>query len=151
MVTEQSHRDIVFILDGHRVTGFAEDDPPVDFPAIELLTEKYGQDGQMYVMSTARRGGQFTVKLLPTSPTTKLWMRHHAEIQNGAIKNYAGSYADPNLDYDTLIRGAKLKTAPSTVVPGVTAEFVFVAQELIPEFDNANFAAAPFAPSSPGS
>ncbi len=143
MTTQTSNRHTLLILNGVRITGFSDDDPPVELPDIELAEETFGQDGTMYVRGTAKQGGEVMVKLLPTSPQTKWLMRKHAEIQSGARVEWEGTYGDPTLNYKTLLRGGVLKSAPPGISPGKNAEFTFVFEQLIPQFDSARFAAAP--------
>ena len=143
MPTELSHRHQTLIMNGERVTGLASDDPPVDLPQIALIEEDFGNDGTMYGMGTAMRGGDVVVKLQPSSPQVKSWMRKFAEIQAGARILWNGVYGDSSLGYSTLLRGGFLKQARPGITPGQTAEFTFVFEECIPQFDNARFAPIP--------
>ena len=136
MPTELGWRHITFILNGERVTGFAKDTPPVDFPGIDLLEEDWGPDGTLHVMSTGRKGGELTIKLLPTSNFCGKFLRWHAQIQNDEILDFEGSYSDARLNYSTLLRGGKLKTCPPAIVPGQMFEVMMLFEELIPQADN---------------
>ena len=62
------YRNLVLEMNGEQVVGLSEDDPPIEFPTIEFLEEHYGKDGALYGMHTLMRGGEFKVKLQPTSP-----------------------------------------------------------------------------------
>lgn len=128
---------------GHRITGLADEDPPVEMPIIEVETETWGKDGTLYTDSTGRRGGEVKVKLLPTSVSTKHLMRKFAEIQGGRRINWEGFYGDILLNQHSLLRGGRMKMAPATISPGVTAEFTFVFEEIIPSFDSAEFEPSP--------
>ena len=100
-----SHSHQQLIMNGERVSGLSDDDNPVELPNITLVEENYGSDGIMYVMGTSIKGGEVKVKLQPTSPHVKQWMRDFAQIQQGAVINYNGSYGDGNLGYNTVFRG----------------------------------------------
>ena len=137
-------RNQILTMNGARVSGLSDDDVPVDIPVIEVLTEVFGQDGTLYTRGNAKRGGPVTVKLLPISLHTKIWIRQFTEImQDGAEIEYNGSWGNPEKGYTTLLRNGALKSAPPAISPGVNPEFMFVFEEIIPEFDDADFGAAP--------
>ena len=138
-----SHRHQVLIINGEYVTGLADDDNPVELPVTQLVEEKFGKDGTLYVVATNVRGGEVKIKLQPTSQQTKTWLRDHARIQQGERINYTGSYGDSDLGYNTRLEGGFLKMAPHGISPNVNAEFTFIFEELIPEFDNAAFRPSP--------
>ena len=141
--TQLSHSHQVLIINGERVSGLAPGDNPVELPTITLVEEEYGSDGIMYTMATSVKGGEVKVKLQPTSATVQTWMRDFARIQQGERIAYNGSYGDSELGYNTALRGGVLKMAPPGVTPGVNAEFTFVFEECVPEFDSAQFRPAP--------
>ena len=134
-----SNRSARLIINGETVSGLSKDDPPVELPLINLVDEDYGNDGTLLAYGTAMRGGPVKVKLQPTSPQVKSWMRLHAQIQAGAIVNFNGVYGDPRLGFDTLLRGGFLKEARPGVSPKQDAEFTFIFEETVPQFDNAKF------------
>ena len=137
-------KNINFILNGHRVAGYADESPPVEMPIIEIETVVWGKDGTMMTNSTGRQGGEVKVKLLGTSTTTKFLMREWARIQRtGETVNWEGTYGDTLLNYRSLLRGGRLTMAPVTVSPEVTAEFTFVFEQIIPQFDTARFVTEP--------
>ena len=142
MATQLSNSAIVFILNGHRFSGFADEDPPVDFEVPEIATANFGKDGGLYTNDTGKRGGELTVKLLPASPSTKWMMRNHSLIKTGSIIHWSGTYSDPNLSYHSVLRGGVLTKAPNATPPGQNAEFMFVFEEIIPDYDSARFSAS---------
>ncbi len=143
MTTQHSHLHSQLIINGELVAGYSEDDPPVEFESITHAEEMYGQDGTLYAKGTSRRGVTMTVKLLPSSTTAEKWMRRSAEISQGARLNWEGSYGDQALGTITALRGGFLKEAPVALVPGQTAEFVFVWEESLPQFDGSNLSPSP--------
>jgi len=66
MTTQLSTRSSILILNGVRITGFSDDDNPVEFAESELATVKFGQDGTLYANANGHQGGEMTVKLLPS-------------------------------------------------------------------------------------
>lgn len=138
-----SHSHQVLILNGRRISGLASGDNPVELPTITITEETFSSDGIMYTMDTSVKGGEVKVKLIPTSNDVKEFMRDFARIQQGERIAYNGSYGDSELGYNTALRGGVMKMAPPGITPGVNAEFTFVFEETIPEFDNAQFRPAP--------
>ena len=145
MPNELSHRQCELILNAHRFTGFSDDDPPVDFPAIDLTKIQYGQDGTLYATDTGRQGGEMMVKLAPSSPSAQRIARWFRERQQGARRTFSGTYGDPGLGYSLTLEGGKLVSAPPIVVPGQTYEAKFSFERLIPQMDGAQFDPAPAA------
>ena len=143
MPIQLSYNNIILTMNGERVVGLSEDDNPIELPDIELITDRFGRDGTLFVMGTSRQGGEVKVKLLPTSPTVKNWMIRHAEIQKGARIIWRGTLEDTERNFSIEMFGGFLKMAPPGVVPGADPEFVFVFEQLIPNFDNAQFAPSP--------
>lgn len=147
MPNQTSHKHFFLIMNGERVEGLSDDDPPIEFEDIDYNEEVYGMDGTMYTKATNRRGAPMTVKLLPTSTTAAKWMQRQADIQNGAQLGWEGSYGNPALGAVTELRGGVLKTAPPALVPGTNPNFVFVFEETEPQYDAVNFAPSPQAES----
>ena len=139
MPTQLSHLKQVLILNGTRVSGLADASPPIDFPTIELLEDTWGKDGTLYTVATERLGGEVTIKLLPTSPDVKRFLRWFAQIQNGQRIRFEGSYGDPELNFSTLMQGGEMKSCPPTIIPGVDFEVMFVFEKLTPQYDSARF------------
>lgn len=139
MTTQISSTHLDLVLNGIRFEGYADEDPPVDFDAIEVATVTRGKDGTMYSMGTGMQGGRVTVKLLPTSPTTARLIQLHSQIQRGGKITWRGTYGDPDLNIFTQLEGGVLVEAPPAVSPGKTAEFVFEFERAVPLFDAARF------------
>ena len=139
MPTQLSHLKQVLILNGKRVSGLADEDPPIEFPQIQLLEDTWGKDGTLYTVATEILGGEVTIKLLPTSPDVKRFLRWFAQIQNRRRIRFEGSYGDSELNYSTLMQGGEMKECPPTIVPGQSFEAMFVFEKLIPQYDSARF------------
>ncbi len=143
MPNQTSHRHSFLIINGERVEGLSDDDPPIEFEDVDFVEEVYGMDGTMYTKGTNKRGTQMTVKLLPTSTTAAKWMQRIADIMNGAQLGWEGSYGNPALGAVTELRGGVFKTGPVALVPGANPNFVFVFEEVEPQYDAVNFAPSP--------
>lgn len=135
MPTEMGWRHITFTVNGERVTGFANEDPPVEFPDIDLIERTRGPDGTAHDLSTGTKGGEVMVKLLPTSRFVGVVLRWMARILNDEILDFEGSYADSRLGISSLLRGGKLIKCPPAVVPGETFECTFDFEEIVPQAD----------------
>ena len=143
-IISHRHQKFLWGLDGgamlQEAKGLSDDDPPVEIPIIDFYREKWGQDGTLYITDTARQGGEVKVKLLPTSETVKEWMNIITRImEDGFRPIFTAVYGDEELDYQCDMWGGVLKMAPPNVVPGVTVEFTFLFEQLIPRFTNAKF------------
>ena len=134
-----SHLHSILTINGEQVQQLADDDVPVEMPDMDLYETTRGKDGAMYAFGTGVRGGEVTVKLLPTSVTAKSWLRKVALIQRGASIVWEGVWEDSTLGYSTLLRGGVLKKAPPAVHPGKNVEFMFDFEECVPQYDSANF------------
>jgi len=143
MPTQLSNVHHKLVLNGHVVQGFSEDDPPVEFDAVTLAEITRGRDGTMYSMSTGMRGTAMTVKLLPTAPSVPFFMRAHAQIQQGTVIDWSGSYGDSALGASCTMTGGVMVECPPAISPGKTFEVKFEFEQTIPDFDGADFAPSP--------
>ena len=94
-----SHLHTNVILLNTRITGFAEEEQPVEFPAEELLSLKRGADGGVYGVDNAMFGGLVIFRLAPTGPGAKAFIQWRAmndqATRNGTPKMiFEGSYSD---------------------------------------------------------
>ena len=95
-----SHAHIQCILNGHRVTGWAEDDPPYAFEFEDAAELVEGQDGGLYGVGMPRLGGTFRFMVQPASPTVQWAMqqeqhRKNAYVTGDALRVYNGTFGDP--------------------------------------------------------
>lgn len=127
-------------INGHRVTGYASDEPPFDPETVQWIEDEFGPDGTLYGRLTGRRGGSVMLKLQPTSPSTQFFLRDVARIQNRERVFYEGSIGDPVLDFSVELKGGMMRSSHPFSVPGKTFEIEFVFEEIIPNYDNASFA-----------
>ena len=139
MTTELSYDHIDLRINGHRVSGYSDAEPAIEFPAITLVRTKWGNDGRLYVTNTSIKGGQLMLKLLPTSNTAKQILRWFQQRQRGARLEFAGSYGDPELEYNVQLIAGKLEEADPAIVPDKDYEATFIFEKILPDFDAARF------------
>lgn len=143
MATHLSWRHIELILNGHRFQGWSDDDPPVEFPDIDLVNVVTGKDGAAYYSDTGMLGGEVTIKLLPTSESAKRCLRWLEERDSGARLEFEGTYGDSEIGFSAALRGGALRTCRPATVPDQNFEVVFHFEEIIPDYDAAQFSPAP--------
>ena len=140
MPEPQSHGGMNLILNGERITEFADEDPPVELGERTTMETTRGMDGALYGRGTNQLGVTLTVKLLPTAKQVKKWMEVVARSLNHEFIVFRGSYSDPRLGYVYHLEGGFLVSHSSGIgTPGVTAEFVFDFERVIPDYANARF------------
>lgn len=142
-----SHRHIRLTIDGNTIGGLADDDQPVVFPSIEMVDPKFGKDGNLYGTETGMLGGEVTIKLLPASPSVKLFLNWMAERHKGHRRSFNAQYGDDQLDFAVQMYGGLFKSCTAASTPGQTFEAVFVFEEIIPEYNSAKFGVSLSAPS----
>lgn len=143
MATIFSWRQIQLLLNGHRFTGFADEDPAVEFDSVDLAEITTGRDGTLHADDTGVLGGPVTIKLLPGSESVKQCLRWKAERDRGEHTEFEGTFADPTLGFSAALRGGIFMSCPTMTVPGQTFEVVFHFEEIVPDADGANFSPSP--------
>ena len=122
-----SHAHIECLINGHRFTGWAEDDPPYEWEFEEAAEFVEGQDGGLYGVSMPRLGCGFMFKMAPNSPTTQ-WamqqeqMRKNSHLNRNSLRVYEGTFSDPVQGVSWHMAGGAIKLFPATRVAGVTYE-----------------------------
>ena len=138
-------QDNIVTLNGHQVEGWSQDEDALTMPdEVELATVTRGGDGQMFGASTAEIGGPITIKLLPTSPSTKFFLRQVERIRtNSAPNDWSGTVENVVLGYSVSLDGGILVRAPygHTVGKGAAATRMFTIEfeTVSPNYDAALF------------
>ena len=133
------------IINGHRITGLAEEDRPYEFAAGEDLIEtQVGADGGVYATSKPMFGGEFTIRLQPTSPSTQWFIRQKEAWKQSLINStatviYEGSYADPAQGRSARMEGGVLQKCPDINEPGQSFEVVLYFERIVVNVDGAIF------------
>ena len=77
-----SNAHISLILNGKTISGFADEERPVEFPATDdLIDVKYGNDGSMYGMTKPMYGGEITIRLAPSSEATAWFVKERIKLK----------------------------------------------------------------------
>ena len=94
----------------HDVTGYADDNEVITLPTITLFEVATGADGAILPQGSAMRGGEFSLKLLPTARSVAWLFTQFTRILNGNIVNWSGTidYTDIGLKV-TLSNGVMLE------------------------------------------
>lgn len=138
-----SHRHIVCIMDGYRLTGWAAEDEPVVFPEIDVTETEHGKDGTQYGTDTGMLGGEVEFKFVPNSPAVGWWLQRFTDRQRGARHIFECSYSDPEQGFAcTMSVGMLVGTKPMKT-PGQTFSVKVEFQEIIPDVDGAVWATVP--------
>jgi len=143
MPTILSYKHVELIINGHRFESWSDDDTPVEFPEITFVETTIGRDGTMSVVDTGALGGELVVNLLSTSRSAQRIIQWIQERNRGARSFFEGTFSDTELGYSVQLKGGVLKMAKPTVTPGETYTATFEFEEMVPDFDGANFAGSP--------
>ena len=117
MAQNESIAHISIILNGHRLTGWADEDPPFAFEYEESSERTRGADGGLYAMGMPTYGGTFTFKVFSTSPTAQ-WamqneqMRKNAHTSGDPERTYSGTYSNPVTGISFRMEGGIIATFP---------------------------------------
>ena len=145
-----SDRHVECIINDHRIEGWADESPPIDFPEIEMIEAMYGRDGTLYGAETGRQGGEVTLKLLPASRSAIRFMRWFAERQRGGRITFEGTYGDNELGYSMQMKGGLFRMLRPMIVSRQVVNVGLVFEQLIPNFDGVEFDPAPQASTGGG-
>lgn len=142
-----SHAHVEVIINGHRFTGWADEDRPVEFPnGDDMVDVKMGRDGGLYGSNIPMFGGTMKFKLAPSSPTAQ-WgilqkeMWKQAQINGTPTKVYEGSYSDPSQGRAASFQGGFLQAAPDMSEPGQTYEIAIQFERITSSVESARFLA----------
>lgn len=140
----RSHAHIECILNGHRVIGWAEEDPPYEFEYEDAAEYVEGHDGGLYGLGRPRLGGTFMLKLQPTSPTTQWAVKQEQERKNAhkekrALRVYSGSISDPVQGVEATLSGGGIIMIPAFPIANQTFEVRFMFEEIESSVDGGTF------------
>ena len=122
-----SHAHIDCLMNGHRFTGWAEDDPPYSWEYEDAVEMTEGQDGGLYGVSMPRFGGTYNFMVEPSSPTCQ-WamqqeqMRKNAHLNRSALRIYSGVFSDPVQGVSWRMEGGVIVQLPATRVANLSYE-----------------------------
>lgn len=144
MTVIQSHRHITCILNGRRIGGWANENPPYEFVDVPELTEvEEGPDGTMHAMDTGKQGGGFMLKLLSSSQDAAWFLQRRAARNRGERLIYNGSLGDSEQGFSAQMQRGVLVVCPPGIVPGQVFEVTLRFQEIQSSADGARFTPPP--------
>ena len=144
MAQQESFAHVEFIINGHRFSGWSDDDPPIEFEEEESTDRTIGADGGLYAKSMPNYGTMCNFKMLPTSPTAQ-WgiqqeqMRKDANFNGTPIAYYSGTFANAITGDSYRLEGGVIVDLPSTHVPGVNYEGSIYFELITSLVDGASF------------
>ena len=140
-----SHAHVNARLNGHELTGWADEDRPVEFnDGSGRIDFTRGADGGLYGVASAMFGGEVTFKVQPTSPTAQWAMQRNQELKesqkNGrAIEIFSGTYSDSVQGRSARFEGGAIQDCPDMAEPGQTFEFTMHFEQIDVNVDGAVF------------
>ena len=144
MAQLKSHRHIELVLNGHRFTGWSDDDPPYEFEYEDSIETKTGQDGGLYGSSKPNFGATLTFKLSPTSPSCQ-WAMQQEQLRKNSVKDntvlrvYSGTFSDPVQGVSWRLEGGFIMKFPAINIANQTYEGSVMFEELIANVDGGRF------------
>ena len=139
--------NILLTLNGHVVQGgYSEDADAIMFEPIELVGEpRIGAGGDAVYFAAGNRGGNFTLKLLPNSPSIPYFQQQANIVRDRGSVIWYGSIQDVARGIGAqLSNGALLSFMPFPSYGRGSAsnfEYPFHFQEIIPDYEAATPAA----------
>ena len=134
-----SWRHITLKIGEHTFVSLASDDQPVTFPNMDLVDVVYGKSGEMYGNETGMLGGDVSVRVLPASRDARQLLTWLAQRHKGSRRTFSGMFGDSRLGFSVQMKGGLMKSCTAASVPGADFEAVFSFQEIIPDYDGAEF------------
>ncbi|MBF2753946.1 MAG: hypothetical protein ISN29_01620 [Gammaproteobacteria bacterium AqS3] len=136
-----SHAHVECILNGHRITEWADNDPPYSLEFNEQVHVYHGHDGALYPMSSSDLGGSLSFYVVPHSKDSQWLLDREKERQKNIITREPGTEFNGILqDVVTgikvsLERGFLISTSkfPSA---GQPFEATFTFERMIPEYES---------------
>ena len=125
MATIVSNRNAKLIINGVEFTGFADEDPIIDWPEEDFIEIVTGKDGLTYGNDLAMIGGEIVVKLLPVSPTIPQVMAWRNAWVEGERQNFEGTYSDSEIQCSVNFTEGYLVRCPPMIMPGTNFEVGF--------------------------
>ena len=131
----------------HTVDGFADEDRPIEFPSSDDMADlTFGHDGALYGTAVPMYGGEVTIRLNPTSPSTQWFIDEReawkqANLTGGIdpIPTYSGTYTDSSQNRTVRMEGGVMLRCPHINEPGVTFEVVIVFEQIVSSVGGAYF------------
>ena len=111
------------------ITGWSDDNDALTMPdEFEIMNTRFGAGGELAAFRTGLKGGDVTIKLLPTSPTVKALMIRLTEVHRGVIMEWEGHIEDTVNKFKFELQDGVMKSGPlgMTLGSGDAANRMFV-------------------------
>ena len=140
-----SHAYIEIILNGHRFTTFADDNPPYMIDDEDSATFKLGGDGKQFGLGLPLFGGVFRVRLAPHSPSVQWCIQREAErmqrLRNRVrAQAFNGTLTDTVNNNNWSFKGGAILRLPRMTIADQTYEAAWRFEQIIPNVDGGTFA-----------
>ena len=145
MVQILNHAHVSTVLNGHRFTGWANEDRPVEFPTgDDMVNFELGKDGGVYGDNVPMFGGKIIFRMAPTSPTAQWAVQQkenwkQAQINQTETTIYEGVYSDPIQGRSARLEGGFFVQCPDMIEPGQTFEIHVYFERITGNADGAKF------------
>ena len=147
-VLSDAHRD--HRVNGHRMSGFADVERPIQYPDdVELFVITYGADGGMYARDLPRFGGMIIYRMLPTSPSTGWAIGERAKKDFATRRGtrhtfYEGVEVEMPFGLAMSLQGGLLKRCAQRPEAGNPVfEFVIEYELIVPNIDAVEWSPSP--------
>ena len=140
-----SHAYIELILNGHRFTTWADDDPPYMIDDPDSATYKLGQDGKQFGLGLPVFGGTFRIRLAPHSPSVQWCIEREAErmqrLRNRVrAQAFNGTLSDVANNNHWTFKGGSILRFPRMTIANQTYEASWQFEQIIPNVSSGSFA-----------
>ena len=144
MAQIESYAHLECIINGHRFTGWADEDPPFEFDFDDSAEFTEGADGGMYVLGKPAFGGGFTFKMFSTSPTSQWSMqqeqiRKDGHMMGNPARSYSGTLTNPGTGVSYRLDGGFIRNFPAVAIPNQTYEGMLRFEQITSLVDGGTF------------
>ena len=136
-----SHAHVDCILNGHRISQWADSDPPYEIHLDSQVEVHHGHDGTHYPMSSGNLGGRLTFKLVPHSVDAQWLLDREKDRQTQIINRL--KYTEFNGTLQDVVTNIRLSLERGYLISthrfptaGMIFEAAFEFERMIPEYEN---------------
>ena len=132
-------------VNNHTVTGWSDDADALTMPdEFEIMNTRFGAGGDLAAFRTGMRGGDVTIKLLPTSPSVVHFMRRlQFVLRPENYLRFDGRVTDNTNDFYFDLEDGVMVASPLGVTIGsgdaANRMFRFSFARIVPHWDKVNW------------
>ena len=133
--------NVLLVLNGHVVEGgYSDDADALMFEPIELVGERReGADGSVAYFGSGSKGGTFTLKLLPNSPSVPHFQQQAEIVRRGGSVIWSGTIRDTQVGISAALINGALQSFMPFPSYGKNAisnyEYPFLFEGIVPNYD----------------